>query len=168
MRQVPPQQAAAREGVTTPLEDLVQRALDKMGSGEWRLILEHPNPAQGTSVACVEVGQEIARRAADLTRLNAKVEELAATITQLQKWIDLHRGDTLSLENEVETMRRHWLEEEARSADLSARLARAVEVMRDTVAVWETCTGGYSYTPVQIERLRAARAFLSEQENPHG
>ena len=35
MTPVPPQQSAERQGVQTPLEDLVQRALDKMASGDF-------------------------------------------------------------------------------------------------------------------------------------
>lgn len=135
MTPVPPQQSAERQGVQTPLEDLVQRALDKMASGEWRLILEHPNPAQGTSVACVEVGQEIARRAADLTRLNAKVEELerdrneweAKAISLFWACPDATKvGDVQKLKAKADSL----LAAEAQVADLSARLARAVEVMR--------------------------------------
>lgn len=121
------------------------------------------------------------RAASELSRLKAKVEEQAATITQLQKWIDLHRGDTLSLENEFETMRRHWLGEEARCTDLSARLARAVEVMRRVNPAlsaafqggMEEREGGSANRQARymesVDQLRAdARAFLSEQENPHG
>lgn len=105
--------------------------------------------------------------AADLTRLNAKVEELERERLKLRTaLIGTGRNLGAFLADDVSSDFLTLLPEEARL--LKARLARAVEVMRDTVAVWETCTGGYSYTPVQIERLRAARAFLSEQENPHG
>lgn len=51
------------DAAETPLSDLAESALAKMASGEWRLILEHPNPAQGSSVCGFEVGKEIARRA---------------------------------------------------------------------------------------------------------
>ena len=105
--------------------------------------------------------------AADLTRLNAKVEELERERLKLRTaLIGTGRNLGAFLADDVSSDFLTLLPEEARL--LKARLARAVEVMRDTVAVWETCTGGYSYTPVQIERLRAARAFLSEQENRHG
>ncbi len=61
----------------TPLDDLVERALAKMASGEWRLLLEHPEPSQGTSVCGSDIAKEIARRAS-LSSKAAPVAEVVA------------------------------------------------------------------------------------------
>lgn len=63
----------------TPLSDHVNRALERMASGQWRLILEHPNPAEGTAVYTIAVGKEIARRAC----LEATTPGKAVTAAQL-------------------------------------------------------------------------------------
>lgn len=48
----------------TPLDELVDRALEKMASGQWRLVLDHPDSTNGTSAFGCDVPVEIARRAA--------------------------------------------------------------------------------------------------------
>jgi uncharacterized coiled-coil DUF342 family protein len=47
-----------------------------------------------------------------------KIAELTAEIVKLKEWVDLHRGDTLSLDNDVRIMMEQRDEAEARCREL--------------------------------------------------
>jgi hypothetical protein len=105
-----------------------------------------PNDAMKTIVAALDGS------ASELDRLKAKVEELEREV-ETQRELKKHA-------------RKCCDEEEAKVADLSARLARAVEVMR---ALWNAPVLNHSPTDaVTYAAWEDARAFLSEQENRHG
>lgn len=118
--------------------------------------------------------------AADLTRLNAKVEELERERLKLRTaLIGTGRNLGAFLADDVSSDFLTLLPEEARL--LKARLARAVEVMRRVNPAlsaafqggMEEREGGSANRQARymesVDQLRAdARAFLSEQENRHG
>ncbi len=121
---------------------------------------------------------DIESAASDLTRLNAKVEELerdrneweAKAISLFWACPDATKvGDVQKLKAKADSL----LAAEAQVADLSARLARAVEVMRwyaERVAGCRKFTdeGHMARNALDADGGERARAFLSEQENPHG
>ena len=122
----------------------------------------------------------ISEAASDLTRLNAKVEELERERLKLRTaLIGTGRNLGAFLADDVSSDFLTLLPEEARL--LKARLARAVEVMRRVNPAlsaafqggMEEREGGSANRQARymesVEQLRAdARAFLSEQENRHG
>jgi predicted nucleic acid-binding Zn-ribbon protein len=52
-----------------------------------------------------------------------KLHKAADEIEKMRSHIKLHAGDTLSLDNEVNLMRDHWQEAEARIRELEAELS---------------------------------------------
>ena len=165
MTPVPPQQSAERLFPDTPLIWHCEITGNPVGT-DTRVIGAPPCACQGC------------RAASDLTRLNAKVEELerdrneweAKAISLFWACPDATKvGDVQKLKAKADSL----LAAEAQVADLSARLARAVEVMRWYAARVAGCRkftdeGHMARNALDADGGERARAFLSEQENPHG
>lgn len=78
-------------------------------------------------VKAIEAHREaLAREAA----LNERIAGLERELGAAREHARLHAGDTLSLNNEVETMREHWLEAEARAEAAEQRLTAILETYR--------------------------------------
>ena len=59
----------------TPLSDHIARARKKLLSGEWRMILEHPNPSEGSSYFPPDVAREIGKQLDAATRIESLTRE---------------------------------------------------------------------------------------------
>ena len=52
------------DAAKTTMSDHIASIASRLLSGEWRLILENPNPAEGTAICSPDVSQEVGRRLA--------------------------------------------------------------------------------------------------------
>lgn len=62
-----------------------------------------------------------------IQELQAALEAKDAEIERLTEWINLHRGDTLSLSNDLDQFRDDLIEAESRISDLERQLAEETE-----------------------------------------
>lgn len=117
-----------------------------------------------------EAAATLEAQAAEIERLRAS--ELAKENERLKQWIDLHRGDTMSLSNEVENFRSEMIAAESRAEKAESALAEAVEVMRpfaDEAAKYDPDEGdshehAWGRLDLTIGHLRTARRFIASQE----
>ena len=65
-------------GVETPMRDHIARIVERLSSGECRLIIEHPNPAEGTSVFPPRIAVEVGNRLS--ASIPAEIGELVAKL----------------------------------------------------------------------------------------
>jgi chromosome segregation ATPase len=77
-----------------------------------------------------EAASKIEQQAASLAAKDKEIEklrssELAKENARLKQWIDLHRGDTMSLSNEVESFRSEMISAESRAEQAERALAEA-------------------------------------------
>jgi hypothetical protein len=122
-------------------DDLVPYAYEygkSNGDGTYSVVIERPplrsqvayRPAKPLYTAGLIEQQAASLAAKDKEIEMLRASELAKENARLKQWIDLHRGDTMSLSNEVETFRSEMIAAEARAEQAERALAEAVEVMR--------------------------------------
>jgi hypothetical protein len=159
--EIRPIHAAIPDGEVDEIRDTVRQAREYMKANGW-------NPNNRGCELMTELCSCSEQAAARLTALEAENAALEAKIKAQQSHIQLHAGDCLSLDNEVNLMRSHWEEEMAENAALKAEVAEArAKAMEECAKTAETTEVGYSALHGR-QRIATAIRSLSTSQGKQG